>query len=400
VSGEWWWWAARRRTPRPRTLPANGTAAPAALDPATLLATLDAGVVACDRHGRVTLVNGYAHRLHGTDPAGDPAAVSTVDTYETDGRTPLPPDRLPLARALREGTVTGVEYVLAPAGARRLWVAAHGRAVPATGGAVVVLHDISERHEGEQALRAALSDLERFAGAVSHDLKSPLVAVSGYAQLLRHLGATRSAEYDEFVGEILKGVETMRTLVDSHLAYASAGEAALEPADVDLAALADDVLATRVRWRRDAGEPVPVAGVGPLPPVHADAPMLRQVLDNLVGNALKYLPPGHTPQVEVTGHRQGDGWVRVEVADRGIGVPDDQREAIFTSFHRAHRGSGYQGTGLGLAICRRIVERHGGEIGCAPNPGGGTRFWFTLPAARTAVAPRQPQATEAHEIAA
>jgi hypothetical protein len=107
--------------------------------------------------------------------------------------------------------------------------------------------------------------------------------------------------------------------------------------------------------------------------------MLRHVLDNLIGNALKYVRPDAKPRVDVTASPAPAGGVRVEVADRGIGIPDLDKPEVFESFHRSTAAAGYAGTGLGLAICRRIVERHGGAIGVADNPGGGTRFYFTLP---------------------
>jgi len=107
--------------------------------------------------------------------------------------------------------------------------------------------------------------------------------------------------------------------------------------------------------------------------------MLRHVLDNLIGNALKYVRPGSRARVDVTATRAPDG-VRVEVADRGIGIAEADKPEVFETFHRSTAAAGYAGTGLGLAICKRIVQRHGGEIGVADNQGGGTRFFFTLPA--------------------
>jgi signal transduction histidine kinase len=123
----------------------------------------------------------------------------------------------------------------------------------------------------------------------------------------------------------------------------------------------------------------PEIHLAPLPAVRADPAMLRHVLDNLIGNALKYVRPDTAARVEVRPAPAPDGWARIEVADRGIGIPDQHKPAVFDRFHRAHVNSGYAGTGLGLAICKTIVERHGGEIAVADNPGGGTRFHFTLP---------------------
>jgi signal transduction histidine kinase len=103
-------------------------------------------------------------------------------------------------------------------------------------------------------------------------------------------------------------------------------------------------------------------------------------VDNLVGNAVKYVRPGTVAQIEVTGEVTG-GWVRVEIADRGIGIPDAHKPDVFERFHRAHAADGYTGTGLGLAICRRIADRHGGSIHAEAGADGvGTTFVVRLPA--------------------
>jgi signal transduction histidine kinase len=101
---------------------------------------------------------------------------------------------------------------------------------------------------------------------------------------------------------------------------------------------------------------------------------------------MEYTPPGQRPRIDVTASTDSTGWVHVQVADRGIGIPAGEHIAVFDAFHRAANGSGSAGTGLGLAICKRIVERHGGRIVVADNPGGGALFTFTLPAAQPAAA--------------
>jgi signal transduction histidine kinase len=110
------------------------------------------------------------------------------------------------------------------------------------------------------------------------------------------------------------------------------------------------------------------------------------VLNNLVGNALKYTRPGKPPHIDITAQTITPGagaasYIDVQISDRGIGIPAGQHTAIFTDFHRAHPNGSYSGTGLGLAICHRIVERHGGHIYATDNPGGGTSIHFTVPPA-------------------
>jgi signal transduction histidine kinase len=145
------------------------------------------------------------------------------------------------------------------------------------------------------------------------------------------------------------------------------------PETVDAGRLTLDAVADRI------GAPAvrPSVDVGELPLVHADPVLLRQVMDHLIDNATRFVR--HEVPARVTvGAQQDRGRWRIEVADRGIGVPAEHRERIFEPFHRTPAADGFPGTGLGLAICRRIVALHGGEIGVEPNPGGGSVFWFTV----------------------
>ncbi|WP_343899443.1 HAMP domain-containing sensor histidine kinase, partial [Nocardioides aquaticus] len=175
----------------------------------------------------------------------------------------------------------------------------------------------------------------------------------------------------------------MRDLIDDLLTFVTARDATLAHDAVDLGAIAVEVAA---RWSEEpVGGGRPRIEVGALPPVAGDAGQLRQVLDNLVGNAVKYVAPGVVPVVTVQGRRTEDVVV-VEVTDNGIGIPHDQLDAVFDSFHRAHRGD-YRGTGLGLSIVRSTVERHGGTVVADRVPGGGTVFRLTLPAAPDGVTP-------------
>jgi signal transduction histidine kinase len=373
-------------------------------DPGTQLDAIAVGVVACDTAGRITMANRMARALlEATGPLGprDRPAL-----YLADGVTPLPEDRWPLVAALRSGTANEAELVIATsASARRIRATAtllrdaDGTAT----GAVCALVDVTDQRRRERnlvlanaaltesavgferdnaALTRSLAELEAFAAVASHDLKSPLATVAGYVQLLTHLDPDQrgTAEYDDLLAPIGKAVETMRALIDDLLAYATAPQAPLHLADVDLDGMVREIASGRERYLRHQGQPPPRITVRQLPTVVADQAMLRQVMENLIDNAVKYTAPGTAAEVEVTAVRHADGAVQVEVADRGIGIPEGQYAAVFADFHRAHREAGYPGTGLGLAICQRILTRHGGAIGARPNRGGGTRFWFTLPA--------------------
>ena len=220
---------------------------------------------------------------------------------------------------------------------------------------------------------ADLAELRDLMAMASHDLKSPLAAAVANLELLREGHAGRIGDDGE---ECLRATERalrrMNGLVEDLLSYATADRRSVEPRRVDLGAELTELAA-------DVDGEVVVRG--PLPDVLADPGLLRHVLENLLGNAVKYTPAGARARVEISAVPGRGGMVRVTVADRGIGIPAADRPRVFEAFHRSANVGACRGTGLGLAICRRIIERHGGRIGVEENPGGGSRFWFTLPGA-------------------
>ena len=117
----------------------------------------------------------------------------------------------------------------------------------------------------------------------------------------------------------------------------------------------------------------------PLPPVQGDPPQMHQLFQNLVGNGLKFHREGIPPEIAIHAHRVEGDMIRVEVEDNGIGIDKEYHEQVFTMFRRLHSRAHYEGTGIGLAICKKIVNRHGGDIGIKSTPGKGSTFWFTLP---------------------
>ncbi|MET8148667.1 HAMP domain-containing sensor histidine kinase [Actinoplanes sp. NPDC049668] len=239
----------------------------------------------------------------------------------------------------------------------------------------IAYHRVRGRAEAERTLRRREAELRGFITMASHDLKSPLSVISSHLQMLREdHGRTLGADGERGLAAMDRATRRIDRLVEGLLGHARAEASALRLAPVAL----DDMVADVVTERVTAGNGTRVVTDGPLPTLTADAVLLRHVIDNLVGNALKYAPAGTRPNVTVSA-RHLAGEVRIEVADRGIGIPEDERPRIFDEFHRCANSRGFQGTGLGLAICRRIVERHGGRIGVEENPGGGSRFWFTLP---------------------
>jgi signal transduction histidine kinase len=359
----------------------------------TLLETIDVAVVACDQAGRLTLFNRAAREWHGlnADASVDPRDFSGhYDLYDTDGVTPLPADRVPLIRALREGAVSHVEMIIKRRTGTPIHVSVNGRSLIAPDGtplgAVIAMNDVTtdraqqrgiedaraELAAANAELRRSNSDLTNFAGAVSHDLVAPLGNVGGYLELLED-------EVDDqaraWVDAASRAVIRMRDLISSLLGYAAAGSAPVRLMTADLGDVVHNVLA-------DLGAAIAAAGAevstpGPLPSVSCDPVLARQLLQNLIANAIKYRHPDRPPRIEVTAARDGDGW-RVTVADNGLGIPPEQRSRVFDMFTRLD-GTAAAGHGIGLSSCLRIVDRHGGTIRVADNDGGGTRVIFTLP---------------------
>ncbi|HEY7274019.1 MAG TPA: HAMP domain-containing sensor histidine kinase [Actinoplanes sp.] len=245
--------------------------------------------------------------------------------------------------------------------------------------------DRDRAERAERALRDRDAELTGLAAIAGAHLHAPLHAVAGYTDLLLDEGPDATAR--DFLQRIGRSTQRMLGVVDELLAYAAASEAALRLEPVDIERLADDVVAAH----RDAVAERPSIDVGELPLVTADGDLLRRVLDQLVGNAVRFVRHGTAARITITARELPDGWWRIEVADRGIGVPEEHRERIFAPFHRTPSAEGFPGTGLGLAVCRRIVALHGGRIGVEPNPGGGSLFWFTVSATGVTVPDALPE---------
>lgn len=304
--------------------------------------------------------------------------------------TRLPAERIPLMRALREGTVSNAEIIIKRRTGEPLHVTSSGRALIAPDGtplgAVVAMNDVTtdraqqrviERARRELAtaneeLRRSNTDLTNFAGAVSHDLVAPLGAVGAYLELLEDVveGQPRG-----WVDAASRAVTRMRDLIGSLLGYAQAGSAPVRRVTADLGDVLESVVAD-LHAEIDASDAT-VSAPEPLPKVSCDPVLARQLLQNLIANAIKYRHPDRLPRVAVTAARDGSSWA-ITVADNGMGIPPEQRSRVFDMFTRLD-GTSAAGHGIGLSSCLRIVDRHGGTIRVAENPGGGTQVIFTLP---------------------
>ena len=217
-------------------------------------------------------------------------------------------------------------------------------------------------------------DLTAFAEVVAHDLRNPLAAVESWTEMMAFELDEGTVEPDlvtQYVDRVGSGTRRMTALIEDLLGRAT-HDSELKLRRVDVSALADEVAADHGAADR--------VKVGDIPAVRADPALVRQVLDNLLANALKFVAPGDEPRISITGRRTETGMVAIAVADQGVGLPPGAHERVFEEHHRAH--TSYDGRGLGLAICRRIVERHGGSIIARDNTEGrGAVFELTLPAA-------------------
>ncbi|HXG29993.1 MAG TPA: ATP-binding protein [Nevskiales bacterium] len=233
-------------------------------------------------------------------------------------------------------------------------------------------------------LQRSNRQLDQFARVASHDLQAPLHTISGFAQILAdRYGPVLGDEGREFVGYITGGARQMQEQITGLLQLSRLNSRAEPMRAVDTGEVVSQVLTYLQSSIEAAGARVQHEG---LPTVHGERAQLGLLFQNLVANAIKFRRPGVAPQVAISA-RPEDGHWRFEVRDNGIGIPPEHREAVFELFRRLHTQDEYPGTGIGLALCKDIVERHGGNIAVESQPGAGSVFSFTLPAAST-----QPQA--------
>jgi signal transduction histidine kinase len=386
---------------------------------AALLDSVDVAVVACDAAGFLTVFNPTARRFHGLD--ADPRLPATehpraYGLYAADGTTPLSPDQVPLRRALAEGHVREVEMVIAPEGQTPVRVLCTGRALHdeehTVIGAVVAMQDVTAERAriealeqaGEQLRRqgsdlaAAVAELRRsndelgnLAAVASHDLAAPLTAVVGYLELVLDVhGGALGREGREWLGTAMRAAQRMQSLIEAVLDHARADSTGFEVRPVSVG----DVLAHVVEDLGAATAEADIVLTGCSPAAHADPVLLRQLLQNLVGNAVRYRSPDRLCHVEVRVRDLSEGGWELAVVDNGRGIPPAQREQVFGMFTTS-AGAGSDGErpgyGIGLATCLRIVQRHGGRILAEETPGGGATLRCTFPPVR-AVRP-QPAAS-------
>ncbi len=248
-----------------------------------------------------------------------------------------------------------------------------------------IILDISEQKAAEamiletnEALKRSNIELERFAYVASHDLQEPLRMVASFTQLLqKKYGDQLDETAREYIQFAFDGAQRMQQLIRDLLSYSRLGRQNIDESAVDVAALMARVMQTLQLAVDDSGARIEC---GDLPVVRGDAGQLHRLLQNLIGNAIKY-QGSEPPRIAVyTETRAGETVFCVR--DNGIGIDIEQSDRVFEIFQRLHSRVDYPGTGIGLSVCKRIAERHGGRIWFEPAPEGGTVFCFTLAADR------------------
>ncbi len=249
---------------------------------------------------------------------------------------------------------------------------------------ITAIRDRTEQQVAEEALSKysldlarSNAELERFAYVASHDLQEPLRMVSSYTQLLsRRYKGKLDANADEFIGYAVDGANRMQKLINDLLALSRVGTQARPSEPVDTGGILRRVLSD-MKGTIEAAE-AQIIAPEQMPTVLADGTQIGQLFQNLVGNALKFRGQ-EPPRIEITVEEEEAGLWRFSFKDNGIGIEPQYFERIFVIFQRLHGKESYPGTGIGLAICKKIVERHGGNLWVESQPGQGANFLFTLP---------------------
>lgn len=339
------------------------------------------GILGFDVEGRITFVNPAVERIIGwsmEEIAGrTESEIFGVAGAEFGGLLGARSSG-EMALRRRDGSTFPGEFV-------RTSIHEDGRVI----GSVLIFKDITERKAADETLaqKAAElarsnSELEQFAFVASHDLQEPLRKIQAFGDRLRGKceGAV-SPEALEYLERMQSASARMRRLIDDLLTFSRAIRNSEPFQLVDLTVVIREVLVDlEVRIERTGAR----VGVGDLPMIDADPMQMRQLFQNLIGNALKFQPEGNKPVVEIRGRNvtapSGKTFAEITIQDNGIGFDEKYVDRMFAVFQRLHGRTEYEGTGVGLAVCRRITDRHGGTIIARSTPGQGATFTLTLPA--------------------
>lgn len=355
----------------------------------TMLDNLSVGVIACDEEGTLALFNPASQKIFGVSkPLQAQQWAKHYNLFYPDGKTYLAEQDIPLSRAFRGETFTEMEITTISQDSQPLSLVTNGCPIVDHNGekfgAVVTIRDVTEGKQAEAQLNQLNADLlqsnqelEQFAYVASHDLQEPLRMVKSFTELLaRRYQGQLDDKADRYMDYITDGAMRMQTLISDLLAYSRAGRFDLALQPTHLEEVVEQVrsdLQTVIQTKDAKIE------MDSLPTLHADPTQMRQLMQNLIANAIKYCEADF-PIVQIRATSAQDSWT-ISVQDNGIGIDPQYAERIFVIFQRLHNKDDYSGTGIGLAICKKIVERHGGTIWVDSQAGEGATFSFTMPIA-------------------
>jgi PAS domain S-box-containing protein len=364
--------------------------------------TMAEGVICQSATGEITAMNPAAERIQGRSASqilGLTADLLGWQAIHADG-TPFASAEHPSTMTLR----TGKPYSNVVMGIRRpdgtrTWISVNSqplasveRAQPAA--VIMTFHDISAQVRAEEEIRrlnvklekrvaertrqleAAVKDLESFSYSVSHDLRAPLRAIDNFSSILQQEYADKlDLEGQRLFGIVRKNTARMGALINDILAFARAGHRDLVLTKIDLEVLARDVLDELAP--ACAGRQLHVQMTA-MPAIYADSSIIRQVLLNLLANAIKFTRPREVAQIEIRARLAGHE-VICSVKDNGVGFEPEYVHKLFGIFQRLHDADEFEGTGIGLGIVKRIIDKHGGRVWAEGSPGVGATFYFSLP---------------------
>ncbi len=357
---------------------------------AQLLNSVTDSILVHDFEGNFVYVNEMACRVHGYSreefmkmKLHEVIAPERVSRLDSDFQEMLEKGQVIFesAHLRKDGSIVPAEV--------------HGRTIESGGRKLIltVIRDITERKRLEKEREALLQDIKKsnqkleeankelqdFVYIASHDLREPLRKISSFGTLLHDsLKGKLDEDQQENFEFMVEGARRMQDMIDALLAYSRLTTRAKPPEWVDLNKVIEDLkkleLATVLNETRGT-----IHVPKPLPSVKADPSQMHQLFQNLIGNGLKFHKEGIPPETIIRAHEVADNMIRIEVEDNGIGIDEKYLGQLFTMFKRLHSREEYEGTGIGLASCKKIVERHGGNIGIKSTIGKGSTFWFTLP---------------------
>jgi len=370
-----------------------------------ILETVDNGIVACNAEGRLTLFNAASRAMHGmivSDSLPDTWAAR-YNLFQTDGRTPMHTEQVPLYRAWKGEIVRNAEMVIRTDEQEGRFVLSNGQALRDRAGnllgAVVSMRDITQRRkyelqliESAQKLQESNEELEKFAYIASHDMQEPLRKIQAFGdRFLRKYAKDLEPGGTDYISRMLTSAERMRCLINDLLSFSRVSSRTQPPLPIALNPIVGDVLSDLELQIAQSDAQIVVQT---LPELKGDGTLFRQLFQNLIVNALKFRRTDVTCRIDIFARPwseidtdedlpvpKGLGW-RIVVGDNGIGFEQQYAERIFELFQRLHGRSEYEGTGFGLAICRKIVRRAGGNIVARSEPGMGASFiidWPTPP---------------------